>query len=61
MDKQQKLEKKKGLERLVVLKAKDWRAFDIVAIGDKGDRDKQQDEYKARRVLAKTVDDLREH
>lgn len=52
--------KKRGLERWIVLKAFDWRDLDIAALGDKRDPGKQQAEYKARRELAKTIDDARE-
>ena len=60
MDRTEKQQKKRGLERLIVLKAKDWRVLDVVALGDKGNRQKQDAEYRARRDLAKTIDDAKE-
>ncbi len=61
MNQMEKQQKKRSLNRLIVRKANFWRDRDIDALGHKNDRDKQDAEYAARRALAKTIDDAKEH
>jgi hypothetical protein len=44
-------------EKKIADQARTWRTFDQAAIADKGDRQKQREEYRARQHLRRVIDD----